>query len=532
MNRNRLLSIAVFVAVAVGSVVIPAQRAAAQNSTALKLWVDRRTGQVFIRPGRGRVPIEVGGTVDQAAIEKKVEQKVEAKTQTQIQKSTAQLQASNASLTQQVHAMQPAWNSFSSRWLNKIKIGTTIYGDYSLYTHTGYGPQFLTQINPPGPGNNMYNSFDITRAYLNFFFSPDKNFTVRVTPNIYRQYGSAGTVNVSKNSYVGSNIDGNLTFRLKYALLDWNTIFQNIPMLRGGKMTVGQLTDPLVDWNEHLWGFRYVALTNWNWMSLSSTYPGLAIRGPIKFGNSETQYANYDIGVFDNAPFHSNEESVTKQVMARLSVYPFGTEGGGHEAHKGFGVTAFYGYGYTGKAADYTTSSTADTVVRRLATFVHYQGHGFGLAGEFDDGTNAFSAGHLWSASAPPSDSNQGILSTLFQNPTTSHQIGYAFFGHYDIPRTPFTLFGYFQQLYSNTKVDTNPFDLQRFIVGVQYAYSKHLKFALDSQNLLFYQSNFTVPASSLAEFSPSVAAKNPKGISNAVPRDTHAIFANMVFDY
>jgi hypothetical protein len=218
--------------------------------------------------------------------------------------------------------------------------------------------------------------------------------------------------------------------------------------------------------------------------------------------------------------------------MARLSVYPFGTEGGGHEAHQGFGITGFYNYGYTGKAADYTTSSTASTVVRRISALVHYQGHGFGLAGEFLDGTNAFDAGHLFSGSAPPPDSNQGILATLFQNPTTSQQLGYDFFGHYDIPNSPFTVFGMFQQLYSNTQVDVNPFDLERFIVGVQYSYSKHLKFALDSQNLLFYHGQLTVPASELAQYSPSVAAKNPKGLSNAVPRDTHAIFANLVFDY
>jgi hypothetical protein len=475
------------------------------------------------------VPLSLG-TADPAAIEKNVEQKVEAKTRDQIKQNTAQLQASNAELTQQVNKMKPAWSTFADHWMDKFKIGTTVFADYSLYTHTGYGPQFLTQINPPGPGNNMYNSFDITRAYLNFFFTPDKNFTIRVTPNIYRQVGSAGPVNVSKNSYVGSNINGNLTLRLKYALIDWNTIFDDIPMLRGGKMTFGQETNPLVDWEEHLYGFRYVNLTPWNWMSLSSTYPGLSIRGPINLGPGEVQYANYDIGVFNNSSFHSQELGNTKAVMARLSVYPFGTDG--HHSQDGFGLTGFYDYGYTGKAADYTTSSTANTVIHRMAALVHYQGHGFGLAGEFDSGRNAFSAGNLFSGSAPPSDSNQGTLASLFQNPTTSDQIGYAFFGHYDIPRSPFTLFGMFQQLYSNTQVDVNPFDVQRLVLGVQYAYSKHLKFALDTQNLLFYHSQFTVPASELAQYSPSVASKNPKGLSNAVPLDTHSIFANMVFDY
>jgi hypothetical protein len=89
-----------------------------------------------------------------------------------------------------------------------------------------------------------------------------------------------------------------------------------------------------------------------------------------------------------------------------------------------------------------------------------------------------------------------------------------------------------FQQLYSNTQVDVNPFDLQRLVVGVQYKYSKHLRFALDSQNLFFYHSQFLVPASELAQYSPSVAASHSNGLSNPVPRDTHAIFANLEFDY
>jgi hypothetical protein len=37
------------------------------------LWVDQRTGQVFIRPGRGRTPMTIGGAVDPGQIEQQVE---------------------------------------------------------------------------------------------------------------------------------------------------------------------------------------------------------------------------------------------------------------------------------------------------------------------------------------------------------------------------------------------------------------------------------------------------------------------------
>ena len=65
------------------------------------------------------------------------------------------------------------------------------YGDYRFYTNTGFQPQEMTQLTNPGPGNNNYNSFDITRTYLNFFFFPTKDWTLRITPNMYKTIGSS-----------------------------------------------------------------------------------------------------------------------------------------------------------------------------------------------------------------------------------------------------------------------------------------------------------------------------------------------------
>jgi len=39
-------------------------------------------------------------------------------------------------------------------FLKHFKLSTLIYGDWAAYPQTGWGPQFLTQINPPGPGND------------------------------------------------------------------------------------------------------------------------------------------------------------------------------------------------------------------------------------------------------------------------------------------------------------------------------------------------------------------------------------------
>src|SRR5262249_39747727 len=136
----------------------------------------------------------------------------------QLQASNAQLQASNADLEQKVAAMQTDWKSYATAFGSRVKIGTLVYADWSMYTHTGWGPQFTENVNPPGPQNDTYNSFDLTRAYINLLFTPVDDWTMRVTPDIYRTIGSAN-VKFGTNSALNSNLNGNLDYRMKYAYL-------------------------------------------------------------------------------------------------------------------------------------------------------------------------------------------------------------------------------------------------------------------------------------------------------------------------
>jgi hypothetical protein len=105
--------------------------------------------------------------------------------------------------------------------------------------------------------------------------------------------------------------------------------------------------------------------------------------------------------------------------------------------------------------------------------------------------------------------------------------------GHYHIPRTPFTLFGLFQWFQPNTKVNLNPLDFQRWVGGISYQYNEYLRFAIDSQNLLFYHAQTNVSEDAVNAFAP--VFKTPTHgalIADAVPRDSHAFFLNMEFNY
>jgi hypothetical protein len=113
-----------------------------------------------------------------------------------------------------------------------------------------------------------------------------------------------------------------------------------------------------------------------------------------------------------------------------------------------------------------------------------------------------------------------------------TQQKGFDVFGHAAIPNSKFILFGMYELFQPNTNVVSNPLDFHRVVGGISYVYSKHLRFALDSQNILYRRSQFTYPASELGRFSSKLAKANPNGIPNAVPPDVQAIFLNMEFSF
>lgn len=414
----------------------------------------------------------------------------------------------------------------------KIKLGGTFFGDWAYYTDTGFGPQFLTQLNQDGPGNRGFNSFDVTRTYLNFLYTPNDAVTLRLTPNIYRQVDVSGAMRNGSGSAINSSSNGNLGFRLKYAYVQFNTLFKGSDAFKKDNLRVGQTMNPLVDWEEGLWGYRYVNLVPWNYLSLSSTYTGITLNGPIEFNGKE--YLDYQIGIFNTASFHSIETNDKKQVMARLTWYPFGTT----SDRTGLGITGFEDYGYNTKTPD-----ARSTPLYRVATLLHYQTHSKSLllAGEYDLGRNAFSAGNLFSGAGPADAFGLGptqyagfsALTSAILGGDRTRQQGFAFFGHVRLWHTPFSLFGMYHHFQPNTNISgKNPLDFARTVAGISYKFNDHFEFSLDNQNLHYLHDQFTMSAAQIATLSSSLAAANPDGISSVVPHGTNVVFVNLLFNY
>lgn len=388
-------------------------------------------------------------------------------------------------------------------FLKHFKLSTLIYGDWTYYPRTGWGPQFLTQTNPPGPGNDHFNSFDLTRTYINLLWTPSERYTIRITPNIFREVGTPGAFKNSSKSSVGSNLNGNLTFRLKYG---WFQI--NDALYKGQHIRIGQIENPLVPWEEDLYGFRFVNLVPLNFLAYSSTDLGIAALGPLRI--NDTKYGDYWLGLYNGSSFHAAEFNEKRSPQGRVTLYPFAKT----PALAGLGFTGFGSYGYTNVAPD-----TKDAAIRRFAGLVHYSSEHFGLAFEFDATRNNNNFGNFFSGSGPldqiadplvpgktiPNPVRQLYSSIL--NPKARAR-GYSIFGHWDLGTTPFTLFGMWTRWYPNIDSPHNPLDSDRVIFGVAYRANSWLRVALDTQNFIYLH-------------------HGPAGQS-----DIHAVFANFEINY
>jgi hypothetical protein len=573
---------------------LPAQESSRSVSTASKFYVDQKTGQVFVRPGKGRVPLVIGPSIDQRVIEQKVEQQTHDQVRAAIATTQARQQIEMADLQKQIAEIKPAWKSYLDNFQNKFRLGALAYLDYAMYTHTGFGPRFLENLNPPGPGNNGFNSFDINRVYLNAYFTPVDDWTFRFTPEIFRATGAQSNSSTNDRfgatSAVASNLDGNLNLRLKFAYAQYSGLWNDVPALKGGTVTIGAQQNPLLGWEEDFSSYRWVYLAPWNYLGLSSSQIGLQFAGPVRFFGSDKTVLDYAAAVFDNGNFSTPEQSNTKQMMGRLTAYPFGSS----FRFQGLGLTGFWNYGWGDTTPDnqglVSPLKGNRAQFQRIAATVSYAAEQWNILGEFDYGKNAFQLGNLFSATGPldafgtatgtavtksgafgntGKDGTKACSSTtlcynvfgtygpqtaVYQailNNGRADQLGVDFLGHYHIPGTKLTAFGLFQWLMPNDNVrGANPLDFQRVIAGVSYQYNEYLRFALDSQNILFYHSQESMPIASAASYNyipggtfngrllpaRQTKAKTPFAYDGTipflVPRDTHAIFLNMEFSY
>lgn len=323
----------------------------------------------------------------------------------------------------------------------KVKIGATVFADYtywsdfnSIYTLSN---TFMDNMTNPaaGIGVNNYNNFEITRAYFNLLYTPSDAVSLRITPDIYR------------------NTDSSITYRLKYAYIDFNTLFAKAKYINHTKVTFGQTQNSFTDWEEGLTGHRYTYKMPMDFSSgLSSTYVGAKARVPVEV-NGKT-YLDIDTGVYTNGAYNKVEYSDSKQFMGRATAYPFGTK----KERTGLGLTIFGDYAFNS-----ANSLNSQYEIDRMAFMGHYQTEdkAYLITGQYD------------------------LVHNNAANGTNS--VGYAFEGNARLggKKSPFQAFGMFQEYEPKTNTSANDTTkYTRTVGGIAYHFNKNLDIALTDSNI------------------------------------------------
>src|SRR5882672_6099717 len=115
-----------------------------------------------------------------------------------------------------------------------VKVGGTLFMDY---TYTDEPTVLDVDGNVTHPS-----AFDVKRAYINVTGSINHLVGFRLTPDIVRETASGG------------NIDGSLTFRLKYAYGQFNLDDQ---WSKGSWVRLGLQQTPWVDYAESVYRYRF-----------------------------------------------------------------------------------------------------------------------------------------------------------------------------------------------------------------------------------------------------------------------------------
>ena len=213
------------------------------------------------------------------------------------------------------------------------KVGGTIFTDYT-YTDE---PTILD-----ADGNEVHpTAFDVKRAYINITGTLHHLLAFRITPDIVRETGSGG------------NVDGSLTFRLKYAYGQLNL---DDAWSKGSWVRLGLQQTPYVDYAESVYRYRFQGPTFADaerYITSSDFALSTHYNFPGNFGDVHAGYYNGD-------GYSRADPNDQKAIQIRATLRPVPNGG----IIKGLRLTAFYD-------ADHYARDDARTRLILNATFEH-----------------------------------------------------------------------------------------------------------------------------------------------------------------
>jgi hypothetical protein len=177
-----------------------------------------------------------------------------------------------------------------------IRVGATIFADYTV--------QQEPKVKDAAGDDVTLNSFNVARSYINITGNISHLIAFRVTPDITRESG------------VGSSLNGSLTFRLKYAYAQFNL---DDWMTKGSWIRFGQQQTPWVDFMEGIYRYRFqgqIFAERDGFLSSSDTGASFHYSLPSNYGEIHA-------GVYNGESYTQVELNQEKGFMIRGTFRPF-----------------------------------------------------------------------------------------------------------------------------------------------------------------------------------------------------------------
>lgn len=203
----------------------------------------------------------------------------------------------------------PAYLRADEEGAPKVSVGGLFYGQYDYESGT--------------PAKD-FNSFDITRAYINVKVKLPGNFQARITPDVVRESATEPTQ---------TTLFGSLVYRLKYAYLEWDDMTTPKSWIKFGLHQT-----PWLDFEEGINRYRFQG-------KMVAEREGL-IPGSADFGVGYLQTIPGDFGevnasLVNGEGYASPEANKYKSGQARVTIRPIPMV----DDAKGLRLSYFYDYG-------------------------------------------------------------------------------------------------------------------------------------------------------------------------------------------
>lgn len=165
-----------------------------------------------------------------------------------------------------------------------------------------------------------FNSFDVTRGYINITGDLARNVKFRITPDVRR--------------ITDSTVAGSLVFRVKYAFVEFDNVLTPRSWLRFG---VHQT--PWLDFEESINRYRVQGTM---FAEREGIIPGSGDFGAGYLTRLAGDYVELQAGIYNGEGFTRSEANKAKSVQARLTVRPLPAS----PVAKGLRLSGFYDLGW------------------------------------------------------------------------------------------------------------------------------------------------------------------------------------------